>query len=79
MDIAYLILQLYRWKAAAFEKSTRNPRKSQEAVLFEYLRRNKDTEYGRKYRFATIKSVETYQERVPMSDSESIYPYVERR
>ena len=65
-------------KARAFEEATKDPIKAQERILLEILRRNKDTEYGRRYGFAGIKSIAAYQRSVPMSDCEAIRPYVER-
>ena len=38
----------------------------------------KDTEFGRKYEFATIQDVKTYRERVPLHQYEDLYPYIER-
>jgi len=66
------------FKAKAFEKSTKNPIVFQERLLLEYLRVNRSTEYGKKYHFSEVKSIADYQRLVPMSDSESIFPYVER-
>ena len=66
------------FKAKAFEKSTKNPIYTQERLLLEYLRVNRSTEYGKKYHFSEVKSIADYQMLVPMSDSESIFPYVER-
>ncbi|MEL6537125.1 MAG: GH3 auxin-responsive promoter family protein [Bacteroidota bacterium] len=38
----------------------------------------RDTEFGRKYEYATIDTVEKYRERVPLQSYEDIVPYVER-
>ena len=73
-----MAMKALMFKARAFEKSTRDPLKIQEKVLFEYLERNRDTEYGRKYRFSDIKSINDYQSFVPMSDCESLRPYITR-
>ena len=72
-----LAAKLLESKARAFEKATKDPIGAQKKILFEYLSRNKDTEYGRKYNFAGIKSIEDYRRRVPMSDCEVIRPYIE--
>lgn len=77
MNLARVALKTVALKAWAFERATKKPLKHQERVLFEYLRRNKDTEYGKIYGFASIRSIAEYQARVPMSDSESIRPYVD--
>jgi GH3 auxin-responsive promoter. len=78
LRIAYFALKALAFKARAFEKSTLHPAKAQEALLLKYLSRNKDTEYGKKYHFSKIRSVADYQMLVPMSNSESIFPYVEK-
>ncbi len=65
-------------KARRFEEATKNPMAAQKKVLLEYLGRNKDTEYGRKYGFSNMRSIEEYRKAVPLVDCESIHPYVER-
>ncbi len=44
-----------------------HPMEINEALLMQMLEHNKDTEFGRKYDFATIHSIEEYQKRVPVS------------
>ena len=53
-------------------------RGTQEKVLLEMLKANADTEYGRKYNFAGIKSVEEYQAKVPVTDWEDYIEYSQR-
>ncbi|MDD5136013.1 MAG: GH3 auxin-responsive promoter family protein [Candidatus Omnitrophica bacterium] len=65
-------------KARAFEEATKDPVVTQEQVLFEYLRRNKDTEYGKSHNFAGIRTIDDYRRHVPLNDCETIRPYVER-
>ena len=78
MNTLRLVFWLLGFKARAFEKATKDPIKAQERVLFEYLRRNKDTEFGRQHGFSGIGSVEEYRRRVPLGDGESFRPYIER-
>ncbi|UCD55295.1 MAG: GH3 auxin-responsive promoter family protein [Candidatus Omnitrophota bacterium] len=52
--------------------------KFQKKVLFDYLARNKQTEYGLKYDFPKIQSINDYQQRVPINDYESLRPYIDR-
>ena len=49
-----------------------------EALLMRILDDNKDTEYGRRYGFADIKSVEEYQKRVPVIVYDNIAECLER-
>ncbi|WP_027869506.1 GH3 auxin-responsive promoter family protein [Eubacterium sp. AB3007] len=59
-------------------------RNSKEAVrisndlLMKLLNDNKDTEYGRKYDFANIHSIEEYQDKVPLCDYDTLEPYIKR-
>jgi len=48
------------------------------ALLMQILQDNKDTEYGRKYGFAEIKTVEEYQKRVPVIVYDHIAEGIER-
>lgn len=50
----------------------------QENWLFDCLRRNSPTEYGRRYQFDTIRSVRDFQERVPLVSYENIEPQIQR-
>ena len=50
----------------------------QESLLADYLRRNANTAFGRRFRFAEIRSRRDYQRRVPLSTYDDYIPYVER-
>ena len=67
---------------ARLERMTLAPMKAQEDFLMGLLRDNKDTEFGRKYDFASIHSIEEYRRRVPVSSyddyAEAIYRMVEK-
>ena len=77
--LAYLALKTLTPKARQFENATKDPSASQRKILFDYLGRNRNTEYGKIYNFSGIRSVEEYQKAVPMSDCDSLRPYIERR
>ena len=47
-------------------------------LLMKILQDNKDTEYGRRYGFADITSVEEYRQKVPFSVYDDYAPYIER-
>lgn len=49
------------------EKMTAAPMEYNRKLLMEILQDNKDTEFGRKYGFADIHTVEEFQEKVPVS------------
>jgi len=78
MKIINFVLNLLARKALAFERHTKDPAPAQRRLLFKYLSRNKDTEYGRKYGFSDIRSVEEYQAKVPLIGYEDIRPTIDR-
>ena len=57
---------------------------SRQAVIMQYrtlldiIRRNKDTEYGRKYGFADIRNYDEYKAKVPLSVYDEYAPYIQR-
>lgn len=56
----------------------RDPRRAQERLLFGFLRRNGDTEYGRRHRYAKIRTVREFQEAVPIVRYENLEPWIGR-
>lgn len=60
------------------ERFSLDPKKANEATLFRLLRDNKDTEYGRKYDFASIHSIDEFRKKVPFSDYDTYHPYIQR-
>ena len=60
------------------DDNSKNAVSISEKVLFELLKENQDTEYGRKYGFANIKSIEEYQARVPLTTYDDYEPYIRR-
>lgn len=65
-------------EANAYWKSLENMEATQEKLLLEMLRRNRDTEFGRRHGFAGIKSAREYQEAVPQAEYRDFEPYIER-
>lgn len=63
---------------AAFEKETETPMELTTQLLMKLLNDNKDTEYGRKYNFDKIHSIEEYQRRVPVITYDDIAESLER-
>ena len=60
------------------KNNTINTMKKSEKFLVKILHDNKNTEYGKKYNFANIHSVEEYKKNVPLSDYSDYLPYVKR-
>ena len=78
MNRASIVLKLLAPMAAKFEESTKDPSLAQKNILFDYIARNKDTEYGKKYGFSNIKSVEEYRKAVPVCNYLDIASCAER-
>jgi hypothetical protein len=54
------------------------PYDAQMEVLFELLDKSKGTDFGEKYDFKSIDSIEKFQERVPINSYEDFKPYIDR-
>ena len=61
-----------------FREETEHPMELTTELLMKLLDDNKDTEYGRKYDFASIRSIEDYQKKVPVVVYDDLAPYLER-
>ena len=61
-----------------FDHYTSHAMETQNKILMEILRRNKDCELGKKYDFANIHSIEEYQDKVPLSTFEDYAPLIDR-
>jgi hypothetical protein len=54
------------------------PNEVQQEWFFKLIKTAKDTEWGKKYDYKSIKSVNEFQRRVPVSTYEDIFPYINR-
>jgi len=72
LNAAWVGAQSRAW--LSFRRALRQPQAEQERRLSHYLRANAGSDFGRRYRFADIRSCAQFQERVPLSSYES---YVE--
>ena len=61
-----------------FREETKNPMEVTSTLLFGLLNDNKDTEYGKKYGFKDIRTIEDYQRQVPVITYDDIAEYLER-
>lgn len=76
LSTIYSLLNLRR--PSQLDKMRETPVEVQEEQLEELLKEAKDTEWGKKYGYDSIKSVKEYQERVPVSTYDDMKPYIER-
>ncbi len=65
-------------RVSQLEYFKENPHQAQHDLLFSLIEKAKDTEWGKKYDFRTIKDIKTFQERLPVQDYEEVKPYIER-
>ncbi len=54
------------------------PKDVQEETFFKLINASKNTEWGLKYKYNSINSIEDFQNKVPLQDYEDIKPYVNR-
>jgi hypothetical protein len=79
MSLATTIIALKsRLSARPFQKALKDPVGTQERLLASILERNKNTEYGKSFNFAGLKSLKDYQGNVPIIDYEDIRERVDR-
>ena len=60
------------------EQFMKNPVETQQRMFFELIETARYTEWGMKYNYGQIKSIQEFQERVPVSAYEDLYPQIER-
>jgi hypothetical protein len=65
-------------RVSQIEYFKENPHEAQNNLLFELLDTARNTEWGKKYSFGSIKNIKTFQERVPLQDYDDVKPYIER-
>lgn len=54
------------------------PFEVQQEVLVKLINKAKETEYGKKYDFESIKDIKEFQKRLPIQDYESIKPFIDK-
>ena len=59
-------------------RAAKRPMAINEALLKQIIKKNKDTEFGKKHGFDGIRSVEDFRKQVPTSGYEDFEPYIER-
>lgn len=60
------------------DENSREAARVNRELLFRILRDNQDTEYGKKYHFDEIRTIEDFKEKVPFSEYDHYAPYIER-
>ncbi|MBR2824175.1 MAG: GH3 auxin-responsive promoter family protein [Clostridia bacterium] len=80
LNVAISVIQMFRGRIAIHQLDQNSQRavSLQRETLMMLLRENADTEYGRKYGFSGISTVEEYLEKVPLSVYDTYEPYIRR-
>jgi GH3 auxin-responsive promoter len=73
-----VMVWLLKQRSKRIQTFMREPMAVQEQQFRSLLSNAKQTEWGKKYDYNTISSIKTFQERVPISTYEDMYPYIER-
>ena len=68
---------LFRRTLRSFEQAQNRPWESQQKCLAQILRHNRDTLFGRHYRFGEIRSPEAFQQQVPVTTYKTMQPFYE--
>jgi hypothetical protein len=68
---------LFRGTLRSFEQAQNRPWESQQKCLAQILRRSRNTVFGRRFKFAEIRSPEVFQEQVPATTYETMQPFYE--
>jgi sterol desaturase/sphingolipid hydroxylase (fatty acid hydroxylase superfamily) len=72
------LLRWTRWiEGRKIARAARDPMRMQQALLFNILRANRDTSFGRKHDFRKIGSVNQYRAKVPVQEYEALRPFIE--
>ena len=73
-------MQALRWTHwRPFAKAAQHPRETQERLLLEIIKRNRDTRFGHEHGFSKIRSYDDFAAAVPVQSYESLRPWVEEQ
>jgi len=78
MLINSIFLWFFEKRIKEIEMFKENYSEIQNKTLFELINKAKNTEFGKKYDFKSIKNEKDFANRVPLQDYESLKPYIKR-
>jgi hypothetical protein len=73
-----IITTALRWRMSRIEAFMQNPIQTQNDLLTGLLSDARNTEFGKKYDFGSIKTYEQFRNTVPVSTYEQLFPYIDR-
>jgi phenylacetate-coenzyme A ligase PaaK-like adenylate-forming protein len=72
-------LELFaKWKTQQFTQKTEQTAAVQEAFLLALLKDHQNTQFGKKYNFSEINSVEAFRKQIPIFTYQDYRPYMEQ-
>ncbi len=78
MILNIIMKNILKRRIGHIERFMKNPHEIQEQLFFDLIRKGKNTEWGKKYGYSSIQSVEAFKNSVPVSPYESLFPYIDR-
>jgi hypothetical protein len=69
---------LLKGRISQIEYFMRNPTDVQLDIFWQLIEKSSHTDWGKKYHYADISSLEDFRQRVPISSYEKLYPWIER-
>lgn len=74
----YVFLKVAKKYKKGFEKDLKCAGQKNEQLLMEIIRKNSETEYGKKYGFQSIDTPSKFKNSVPLTEYEDYKGYIER-
>jgi len=78
VNLVRLLIRTRVFDSIRFDRAARDPIKTQKKLLFSIIRKNKRTLYGKEHGFSSIKTIEDFQNKVPVNNYESLRPYIKK-
>ncbi|MDO8536526.1 MAG: GH3 auxin-responsive promoter family protein [Candidatus Omnitrophota bacterium] len=78
MNLIKLLIRTRIFDSISFERCIIDPMKTQKKLLFNIIKKNRNTLYGKEHGFGSIKTVEDFQKKVPVNNYESLRPYIKK-
>ena len=73
-----IVTWFVKQRVSAIRKMMEQPHETQQQVFNDLIREAADTEWGRKYDYASTKSYADFQNRVPIQDYDTLKPFIQR-
>ena len=78
MIVRLVYVELRNRRVERFLRGTHDCRQIQHDVLLAKLRKNADSDFGRRHGFAKIRTIEDFRRQMPLADYDYFLPYIER-